>query len=57
MSDLVRHRKSGSNTSLPEMINNSAKQYDSSSAVSTVVFLPYICSILCYVLIENYGSV
>jgi len=32
VSDLVRHRKSGSNTSLPEMINNSAKQYDSSSA-------------------------
>ena len=35
VSDLVRHRKSaGSNTSLPEMINNSAKNYDSSSAVS-----------------------
>ena len=37
VSDLVRHRKNGSNTSLPEMINNNNfKQvhYDSSSAVS-----------------------
>ena len=38
VSDLVRHRKNGSNTSLPEMINNNNfKQvhYDSSSAVSS----------------------
>ena len=38
VSDLVRHRRNGSNTSLPEMINNNnLKQvhYDSSSAVSS----------------------
>ena len=34
VSDLQRHRKSGSNTSLPEMYNNNGRQYDSSSAVS-----------------------
>ena len=46
VSDLVRHRRTGSNTSLPEMINNNNNvnmrsqinqqqvQYDSSSAVS-----------------------
>ena len=40
VSDLVRHRKNGSNTSLPEMINNNNfKQvhYDSSSAVSPLI--------------------
>jgi hypothetical protein len=36
ISELVRHRRSSSNTSLPEMIAN-AKQYDSSSAV----IIPY----------------
>ena len=40
VSDLVRHRKNGSNTSLPEMINNNNfKQvhYDSSSAVRHLI--------------------
>merc|ERR1711963_593377 len=33
VSDLVKHRKNGSNTSLPEMVNNKNQvQYDSSSA-------------------------
>ena len=36
VSDLVKYRKNGSNTSLPEMINKNQTQYDSSSAVSLI---------------------
>lgn len=47
VSDLVRHRRSGSNTSLPEMVNNNNNirqmQYDSSSAVSALYKDPILC--------------